>query len=70
MMNSQEVETAVRLSLSLVVLILNDSLTVHPKQEELGFPITVIATRLVTYAKSYGDGPPDRKQRSTGTDLE
>ena len=59
MMNSQEVETAVRLGLNLVVLILNDSAygMIRWKQEELGFPdygLSFANPDFVTYAKSYG----------------
>lgn len=59
MMNSQEVETAVRLGLNLVVLILNDSAygMIRWKQEQLGFPdygLSFANPDFVTYAKSYG----------------
>ena len=59
MMNSQEVETAVRLGLNLVVLILNDSAygMIRWKQEELGFPeygLSFANPDFVAYAKSYG----------------
>ena len=59
MMNSQEVETAVRLGLNLVVLILNDAAygMIRWKQEQLGFPdygLSFANPDFVTYAKSYG----------------
>ena len=59
MMNSQEVETAVRLGLNLVVLILRDAAygMIRWKQEELGFPdygLSFANPDFVTYAKSYG----------------
>ena len=59
MMNSQELETAVRLGLNLVVLILNDAAygMIRWKQDQLGFPdygLTFSNPDFVTYAKSYG----------------
>lgn len=59
MMNSQELETAVRLGLNLVVLILNDAAygMIRWKQGQLGFPdygLTFSNPDFVTYAKSYG----------------
>jgi len=59
MMNSQEMETAVRLGLDLVVLVLNDSAygMIRWKQEQLGFPdygLTFANPDFVTYAQSYG----------------
>ncbi|MEN8677544.1 MAG: acetolactate synthase large subunit [Alteriqipengyuania sp.] len=59
MMNSQELETAVRLGLNLVVLILNDAAygMIRWNQGQLGFPdygLTFSNPDFVTYAKSYG----------------
>ena len=59
MMNSQELETAVRLGLNLVVLILNDEAygMIRWKQDQLGFPdygLTFSNPDFVTYAQSYG----------------
>ena len=59
MMNSQELETAVRLGLNLVVLVLNDAAygMIRWKQGQLGFPdygLTFSNPDFVTYAKSYG----------------
>ena len=59
MMNSQELETAVRLGLNLVVLVLNDAAygMIRWKQDQLGFPdygLTFSNPDFVTYAKSYG----------------
>ena len=59
MMNSQELETAVRLGLNLVVLVLNDAAygMILWKQDQLGFPdygLTFSNPDFVTYAQSYG----------------
>ena len=59
MMNSQELETAVRLGLNLVVLILNDEAygMIRWKQDQLGFPdygLTFSNPDFVTYAQGYG----------------
>ena len=59
MMNSQELETAVRLNLNLVVLVLNDAAygMIRWKQDQLGFPdygLTFSNPDFVTYAQSYG----------------
>ena len=59
MMNSQELETAVRLNLNLVVLILNDAAygMIRWKQDQLGFPdygLTFGNPDFVAYAQSYG----------------
>ena len=59
MMNSQEMETAVRLKLDLVVLILNDSSygMIRWKQEGMGFPdygLEFNNPDFVKYADSYG----------------
>lgn len=59
MMNSQEMETAVRLGLDLVVLVLNDSAygMIRWKQDQLGFPdygLTFGNPNFVAYAQSYG----------------
>lgn len=59
MMNSQELETAVRLKLDLVVLILNDSAygMIKWKQANMGFGnygLDFSNPCFVTYAKSYG----------------
>lgn len=59
MMNSQELETAVRLKLDLVVLILNDSGygMIKWKQQHMGFKDFGLDFKnpcFVTYAKSYG----------------
>ena len=59
MMNSQELETAVRLGLNLVVLVLNDAAygMIRWKQDQLGFPdygLTFSNPDFVTYAQSYG----------------
>ena len=68
MMNSQELETAVRLGLNLVVLVLNDAAygMIRWKQDQLGFPdygLTFSNPDFVTYAKSYG-APGHRVERS------
>lgn len=59
MMNSQELETAVRLGLDLVVLILNDAAygMIRWKQREMGFAdwgLEFANPDFVTYATSYG----------------
>ncbi|MBD5781348.1 acetolactate synthase large subunit [Pelagicoccus sp. NFK12] len=59
MMNSQDLETAVRLELDLVVLILNDSAygMIRWKQEDMGFKdfgLTFGNPDFVSYAESYG----------------
>ncbi len=59
MMNSQELETAVRLKLNLVVLILNDSGygMIRWKQDSMKFPTFGLEYQnpdFVAYAKSYG----------------
>ncbi|MEQ8651357.1 MAG: acetolactate synthase large subunit [Kiloniellales bacterium] len=59
MMNSQELETAVRLGLQLVVLILNDGAygMIRWKQANMGFDdwgLTFNNPDFVTYAQSYG----------------
>jgi acetolactate synthase-1/2/3 large subunit len=59
MMNSQELETAVRLKLDLVVLILRDDAfgMIRWKQENMNFPdygMTLQNPDFVAYAKSYG----------------
>lgn len=59
MMNSQDLETAVRLGLDLVVLILNDSAygMIRWKQEQMGFRdfgLTFNNPDFVRYAESYG----------------
>lgn len=59
MMNSQEVETAVRLNLDLVVIILNDSAygMIKWKQEHMGFDVHSLDFTnpdFVQYARSYG----------------
>jgi acetolactate synthase I/II/III large subunit len=59
MMNSQELETAIRLGLDLVVLILNDAAygMIRWKQDELGFSdygLTFSNPDFVSYARSYG----------------
>ncbi|MTI30714.1 acetolactate synthase large subunit [Xanthovirga aplysinae] len=59
MMNSQELETAVRLSLNLVVIILNDSAygMIKWKQEGMGFDnfgLDYHNPNFVQYAESYG----------------
>jgi len=59
MMNSQELETAVRLSLDLVVIILNDSAygMIKWKQEGMGFDdfgLDYTNPDFVTYASAYG----------------
>ncbi|MBB5319872.1 acetolactate synthase large subunit [Marinobacter oulmenensis] len=72
MMNSQELETAVRLELDLVVLIINDSAygMIKWKQGQEGYPDFGLDYRnpdFVTYAQSYGA----TGHRVTGTgDLE
>jgi acetolactate synthase I/II/III large subunit len=58
-MNSQELETAVRLKLDLVVLILRDDAfgMIRWKQENMNFPdygMTLSNPDFVDYAKSYG----------------
>ena len=59
MMNSQELETAVRLGLDLVVIILNDSAfgMIKWKQEGMGFEnfgLEYSNPDFITYARSYG----------------
>ena len=59
MMNSQEMETAVRLKLDLVVMILRDDAfgMIRWKQENMNFPdyaMTLQNPDFVAYAKSYG----------------
>ena len=59
MMNSQEIETAVRLKLDLIVLILNDSAygMIKWKQANMGFEnfgLDFTNPCFVTYAKAYG----------------
>ena len=59
MMNSQELETAVRLGLNLTVLILNDSAygMIRWKQANMGFAdfgLTYNNPDFVKYAESYG----------------
>ncbi|WP_394829464.1 acetolactate synthase large subunit [Pendulispora albinea] len=59
MMNSQELETAVRLKLDLVVMILRDDAfgMIRWKQENMNFPdyaMTLQNPDFVAYAKSYG----------------
>ena len=59
MMNSQELETAVRLGLNLVVLILNDAAygMIRWKQDQMDFPdygLTFQNPDFVAYANSYG----------------
>jgi acetolactate synthase-1/2/3 large subunit len=59
MMNSQELETAVRLGLDLVVLIFNDNAygMIRWKQEGMGFEdygLTFNNPDFVKYAESYG----------------
>ena len=59
MMNSQELETAVRLGLNLVVIILNDSAygMIKWKQEGMGFDSFGLDYQnpdFVKYAESYG----------------
>ncbi len=59
MMNSQELETAVRLKLNLVVIILNDSSygMIKWKQEQMGFEVQGLDFTnpdFVQYAQSYG----------------
>ena len=59
MMNSQELETAVRLNMNLVVLILNDSAygMIKWKQANMNFPNFVLDFKnpdFVKYADSYG----------------
>jgi acetolactate synthase-1/2/3 large subunit len=59
MMNSQELETAVRLKLNLVVIILNDSSygMIKWKQEQMGFEVQGLDFTnpdFVKYAQSYG----------------
>lgn len=59
MMNSQDLETAVRLGLDLVVVILNDSAygMIRWKQADMGFPdygLSFNNPDFVTYARSYG----------------
>lgn len=59
MMNSQELETAVRLKLNLVVLVLNDAAygMIRWKQEQMGFSdfgLTFGNPCFSTYARSYG----------------
>ncbi|MFN3579702.1 MAG: acetolactate synthase large subunit [Pseudomonas sp.] len=69
MMNSQEIETAVRLKLDLVVLILNDSAygMIKWKQQDMGlkdFGLDFNNPCFVTYARSYGA----QGHRLTGSD--
>lgn len=59
MMNSQELETAVRLKLDLVVMILRDDAfgMIRWKQENMNFPdyaMTLANPDFVAYAQSYG----------------
>ena len=59
MMNSQEIETAVRLSLNLVVIVLNDSSygMIRWKQSGAGFADWGLEYKnpdFIAYAKSYG----------------
>jgi len=59
MMNSQEIETAVRLKLDLTVIILNDGAygMIRWKQEDFGFPdfgLDYANPDFVKYAESYG----------------
>ena len=59
MMNSQEIETAIRLGLNLVVLVLNDGSygMIRWKQQQAGFPDWGLEFRnpdFVAYAESYG----------------
>ncbi len=59
MMNSQELETAIRLGLNLVVIILNDSGygMIKWKQEDMGFDnfgLDFNNPDFVKYAESYG----------------
>jgi acetolactate synthase-1/2/3 large subunit len=59
MMNSQEVETAVRLKLDLVILLLRDDAfgMIRWKQENMNFPdygMTLQNPDFVAYAQSYG----------------
>ncbi|HEY2606373.1 MAG TPA: thiamine pyrophosphate-dependent enzyme, partial [Paraburkholderia sp.] len=59
MMNSQELETAVRLKLDLVILILRDDAfgMIRWKQENMNFPdygMTLANPDFVAYAQSYG----------------
>jgi acetolactate synthase-1/2/3 large subunit len=59
MMNSQELETAVRLKLDLVVLVLRDDAfgMIRWKQENMNFPdygMTLNNPDFVAYAQSYG----------------
>ena len=59
MMNSQEMETAVRLGLDLVVLIVNDSAygMIKWKQQDMGFEyfgLDFVNPDFVRYAESYG----------------
>jgi len=59
MMNSQELETAVRLKLNLIVLVLNDGAygMIRWKQEDMGFKdwgLTYGNPDFVRYAESYG----------------
>lgn len=59
MMNSQEIETAIRLCLDLVVLILNDAAygMIRWKQDHMGFPdygLSFSNPDFVAYAESYG----------------
>jgi len=59
MMNSQEIETAIRLGLDLVVLILNDAAygMIRWKQDHMGFPdygLSFSNPDFVAYAESYG----------------
>lgn len=59
MMNSQEIETAVRLNLDLTVIILNDGAygMIRWKQEDFGFPdfgLGYANPDFVKYAESYG----------------
>ena len=59
MMNSQEIETSIRLGLDLVVLILNDAAygMIRWKQDHMGFPdygLSFSNPDFVAYAESYG----------------
>lgn len=76
MMNSQELETSVRLEQDLVVLVLNDSAygMIKWKQEDMGFQDYGLDFRnpdFVRYAESYGaHGHRIRRASEIGTTLE
>jgi acetolactate synthase-1/2/3 large subunit len=76
MMNSQEIETAVRYKIPIVVLILNDNAFgfIKWKQEVAGFPdygLDYGNPDFVSYAKSYGaDGFKVKKGDDLGKILE